>query len=623
MVKRLSLIVLLVILASNLASSLASAARAEPAEPRKLDGSFSVAYAGYDSVPLLVGLNDASGLFGKDPVYLLPRTQQVLGTYKGIASNGAYSLALPEKPQGRAFDISGSATPNPNLMIFDVRLLSDVASRGYMAQNEDPIASSLRVSIDFRVEGGKLLVWTANDKEQFSSDRGADKQFFTADDPKGTLPAGWSVIDLDQEPFEVLREAELTINLITTGMGDSVDYSSLSCADLIPTFLDRVQGNYPFTELHKIDWEALRAKLIPASQTARTPADCQAIIRDFGNAIPDGHVNYRLPALADELGGALGIRLDSTSDGQVVVVLVRADSPADKAGIKTGAIITQWDGKPIQEALDNLVLQFSNSSTPHGLIAVRLSQLPFGKLGTSVRVTFQNPGQQPTTATLTRVEPQPARGSGSATPDVRDNKLPSGLGYIRISSFITAANLRGFDRAVDGLIEDNVPGIIIDVRSNPGGFSQISDAMASRFFDKGFVVGRDYTSDGRLRFMMMVDPRPPIYSGPVVILVNRNTASAGDLFAYTFKLARRATIVGHTPSAGMAGTVSGGQYTLPDGAFIQVPTGGFTDDSGKLAVEGVGVVPDIVVPVTIESLLSSQDSVLDAAVASFKLEAAR
>jgi carboxyl-terminal processing protease len=351
---------------------------------------------------------------------------------------------------------------------------------------------------------------------------------------------------------------------------------------------------------------------------AKTQADCERIIRDFGNAIPDGHVDFQLPALSDEMAGALGIRLDATSDNQVVVTLVRPGSPAAGAGIQPGAIITQWDGQPIDKALNALVLQVANSSTPHGLLHLKLSQLPFGPLGSQVTITFQNKGQQPTTATLTRVPPQRASSSGKEQPNVQDNKLPSGIGYIRIADFMDAPKLADLDRAVDALIKDNVPGIIIDVRSNPGGFSQLSDAMASRFFEKGFIIGKEYTPDGRFVYLMEIYPRPPAYTGPLAILVDVDTASAADLFAYTFKVSQRALIVGNAPSAGMAGTVSGGQYRLPGRAFIQVPTGSFTDANGKLAVEGEGVVPDVKVPVTVDSLLSPKDDVLDAAVQALK-----
>jgi carboxyl-terminal processing protease len=224
-------------------------------------------------------------------------------------------------------------------------------------------------------------------------------------------------------------------------------------------------------------------------------------------------------------------------------------------------------------------------------------------------VTFQNPGAAPTTAAITRVEPQRFNSPGT-TLNVKDNKLASGIGYIRINAFSNGALLSSFDKIVDQLIKENVPGIIIDVRSNPGGFSQLSDAMTSRFFDRAFVIGRQFSPDGRLVYQMRVDPREPTYKGLVAILVDVNTSSAGDLFAYTFKLGKRALIVGNTPSGGLAGTVSGGQYYLPDGAFIQVPTGGFVDENGKIAVEGTGVVPDLLVPATVDSLLSPEDEVL-------------
>jgi carboxyl-terminal processing protease len=172
---------------------------------------------------------------------------------------------------------------------------------------------------------------------------------------------------------------------------------------------------------------------------------------------------------------------------------------------------------------------------------------------------------------------------------------------------------RALDGEITALIEAGVPGVIIDVRNNPGGLSQISDALASRFFAEPQLIGTSLSPDGRKVYLSRVDPRGPIFTGEVAVLVDLNTASAGDLFAYTFKITGRGVIVGNTPSAGMAGTVSGGRYALPGEAFIQVPTGGFVDAEGEIALEGVGAVPDVVVPVTVESVLSPEDEVLQAA----------
>jgi C-terminal peptidase prc len=607
-------IVMLIALIATAVLTTAPRTFAQGDGPKKVSGQFRIGYPGYESFKLTVGLTDASGLFGADPVYIAPKDEQMLGTYTGNAAGGSYSVDLPVSPKGRPFDVTGNGTPSPDVLVFDIRLLSDVGERGYMVPNEDALASSLKIAVDALVQGGTLLVWAANDQQQFPTDFGADKKLFTADDPRAPLAAGWSLVNLDSAPFKVTRDAETKLDLTTTGAGDVVDYANLSCDQLIPTFLDRVQRTYPFTELHKVDWDALRTKLIPASKTAQTPADCQKLIRDFANSIPDGHVNYRLPALADERAGAIGARLSALTDGSIVVTLLREGGPAANAGMKFGAVITEWDGKPILEAIKSVVLQSSNAGSPHALLDVQLRDLVRGPLGSKVSVTFQNPGEAPKTAEITRVEPQPATGPRTDPPQLTNDVMPSGVGYIRINAFDELETLHKFDETVTRLIEAKVPAIIIDVRSNPGGLSQMSDAMASRFFDKSFTVGTLISLDGRMVYKDVVEPRQPLFNGCVAVLVDQFSASSADIFAYTFKSQQRGKIVGNTPSYGASGTVSGGFYNLPDGVFIQVPTGGFFNDDKKLVVEGEGVEPDVKVPLTVESLLSPADEVLDAAV---------
>ncbi len=610
MLKRFCALVTLVVLAALLVPA---RVWGQQNGPSALSGTFHVPSQFYTSVPLLVGLNDASGLFGEDPDYIAPKDQQMLGKYTGNAADGQYTLDLPAKPVGRPFDVTGAKKPNNPLMIFDVRLLSDVASKGYMVPNEDDIASSLKITVDYNIVGGNLLVWAADDKQQFPSDYGADQKVFTSDDPRATLPAGWTLVNMDTRPFTVSREPSATVDLNTTGGGDIVDYSALACPQLIPALLDRMQRTYPFTKLHQVDWDALRAKLVPASKTAQNEADCDRLIREIGSAVHDGHMNYSLPALRDEYAGSMGIVLAKTSDNQVVVTLVRKGGPADQAGIKVGAIIVQVDGKPILDAAANTVLQFANQSTPEGLIAEQLLLVTRGALGSTATVTFQNPGEQPKTATLTRDTPKPVGGSAAGGPDVNDNKLPSGIGYLRLPSFDDIKLFHDFDHVVDQWVDQKVPGVIIDIRGNPGGLSQIGDAMASRFFDKSFVIGREIGKDGRVDYLDMVDPRQPIFKGCVALLVDLNSYSTSDLFAYTFKSTRRAVIVGNTGTSGAAGTVSGGEYKLPNDGFIQLPTGGFYDDKGSIVIEGVGVQPDVKVSVTVASLLSPEDEVIDAA----------
>ncbi|HVO41687.1 MAG TPA: S41 family peptidase [Aggregatilineales bacterium] len=574
-------------------TALVPVAQAQGTASLSLSGKYNGGDSGYDSMPFVVALADASGILGNDPVYEAPPAQQILAKTDGTATRGSYSLTLPAKPTGRALKDS------PNVLAFDVRLMSDAGKHGYLMPNEDIVSSSLKLDVDYTPQGGRLLLWAPDASEHF----GMDSAF-----PAVVLPSGWSVLELDSRQIVPLT----AVDLYPTDFAQTIDYQQLSCAVLIPTFLDRVQKYYPFTDLKHIDWTALRAKLIPESKTAQTNADCQRIIREFGNAIPDGHVDFSLPALLGDWAGSAGLTLAPTSEGKIVVYLVRPLSAANLAGIKPGAEISAWDGLPIDQALTKVTLQSLNSGTAHGLLNVRLQLLPRGPLGSQVKVTFQNPGEPATTATLIRDLPQPIR-SGKAPITVQNHKLPSGDGYFRISGFSDGRLVDQFDTVIDQLIQENAPAIILDIRSNPGGWSQVSDALAGRFFERAFLVGTTVANGNRTIAEELANPRPPIYKGCVLILVDVNSASAADIFSYTFKASQRGLIVGHTPSAGMAGTPSGGMYNLPGGAFIQVPTGGLIDATGKTIVEGVGTVPDILVPQTVQSLLSPDDDVLAAA----------
>src|SRR5258706_15106255 len=125
MVKRLSTIVIVVLLLAGLVP----ATQAAIPSIKALSGSFSVAYSGYETIPMIVGLADSSGLFGSDPVYLAPPQQQTVGKTSGGAAGGQYSLDLPAKPAPRPLDINGDGVKDPGVGLFDIPLMSDVAQR--------------------------------------------------------------------------------------------------------------------------------------------------------------------------------------------------------------------------------------------------------------------------------------------------------------------------------------------------------------------------------------------------------------------------------------------------------------------------------------------------------------
>ncbi len=111
-----------------------------------------------------------------------------------------------------------------------------------------------------------------------------------------------------------------------------------------------------------------------------------------------------------------------------------------------------------------------------------------------------------------------------------------------------------------------------------------------------------------------VHPAPIIYDGNIAVLIGPDCISACEGFAYALSTGNRSILIGHYPTAGAFGEVGRGQYKFPDDISLQFPTGRPETLDGNLLIEGIGVKPDIVVPVTVSSALGEVDTVLEAAI---------
>jgi len=104
------------------------------------------------------------------------------------------------------------------------------------------------------------------------------------------------------------------------------------------------------------------------------------------------------------------------------------------------------------------------------------------------------------------------------------------------------------------------------------------------------------------------------FEGPLAVLVSPYCVSACEGFVYALAQRENTFVIGHYPTAGAYGEVGRGQYDLPGDFSMQFPTGRSETLEGDLLIEGVGILPDIQVPVTAESALGLVDTVLKAAV---------
>lgn len=165
------------------------------------------------------------------------------------------------------------------------------------------------------------------------------------------------------------------------------------------------------------------------------------------------------------------------------------------------------------------------------------------------------------------------------------------------------------EEAMGDLRAKGMTALVLDLRGNPGGVGAMSVPIARLLLSEPGSLGRlqfrDFTQD----FNVEAGSNP--FRGPVAILVDEGTASTSEIFAAGLRDLGRVTVVGARPSAGAA--LPSVIDELPGGAILQYVVGDYRTPKGTV-VEGVGVVPDVVVPETRADFAAGRDPVLEAAV---------
>ncbi len=252
-------------------------------------------------------------------------------------------------------------------------------------------------------------------------------------------------------------------------------------------------------------------------------------------------------------------------------------------------------------------------------------------IGAGVSVTYQNPGGAEQTAGLTASSETETFNywfeedgrTGYELP-VEFELLDEGIGYVQIFSFSDndLLTVQLWERMIREFSDGDVPAIIVDMRQNGGGRGFLADSMAAYFFDEELVLGNTagYDKERGEFYMDEEDPHkfilPPDetlrYDGDVVLLVGPDCASACEFFSFDMTLNDRATIIGHYPTAGLGGSID--EVKMPEDEDFRFTQGRAVDPDGNIHIEGIGVVPQVDVPVDEAAVLGDGDPVLEAAV---------
>lgn len=281
--------------------------------------------------------------------------------------------------------------------------------------------------------------------------------------------------------------------------------------------------------------------------------------------------------------GGLGIEI-SIKDGILTVISPIEDTPAYRAGIKSGDQILKIDDKFTKDL-----------SIMDAVKRMR------GTKGTKVTLTimregFDRPKEYPLVRDIIQVK------------SVKFKTLDEGYVYVRIAQFQekTADDLH---RALASLMETNkgkIKGLVLDLRNDPGGLLDQAVKVAENFLDEGKLIvyteGRE--KDSQMRFSSRKGEKQPNY--PIVVLINSGSASASEIVAGALQDHKRAVVMGvQSFGKGSVQTI----LPLSDNSGLRLTTARYYTPSGR-SIQAKGITPDITVEkIELASTAEKKDSV--------------
>ncbi len=384
-----------------------------------------------------------------------------------------------------------------------------------------------------------------------------------------------------------MKRLASTILMTAVLMGIGAAYAA-SPAEMYDDVWKIVNKKYYDPSNNSQDWARWRYRY---ENKLKTKEDAYVAIETMLSSLNDPYTRFLDPKEFSEetqsikgslkgIGTQIGIR-----DGELVIIAPLEDSPAERAGLLA----------------DDRILGINGESTKGINIDAAADKIR-GEKGTTVTLLIQRKGVPNKLYSVVRDEIEVK--SVSCKPPF-ETEIPNDIQYIRLSSFISKNAAGEIESILNN--SNHVKGYIIDLRSNPGGLLTNAIYISDMLLRGGIIVStvdRDsYKTTTRARMQQVTDK-------PIVVLINKGSASASEILSGALKDNHRATIVGEQSfGKGLVQEIN----RLPDEAGMNITIQRYLTPSGT-DIHKKGITPDVVVELTQENAEAKNDVQLKKAI---------
>jgi len=393
----------------------------------------------------------------------------------------------------------------------------------------------------------------------------------------------------------------------TTGPGalaQSESHSLLSRQDRLVIFEEvwqTINAEYYDPNFHGVDWLGIHERYRPRIEAAANDQEVYALFETMLATLRDAHTVFNQPDVSREQRqkGSAGLSLGEV-EGKTVVLSLDQDSGAFHAGVAPGMVLRTVNDRPIEQIYAQIRSEYAGSSSDRAMKNLMQGALLYGDfLGPSRKLGFEGFRHEKLTVTIT------PGGPVDVPPGLTGRRLESGIGYIKFDQWNPAIGER-FREELGKLMD--APGLILDLRGNGGGQTDILLDVASNFFSKESSFGSFKARNGDIE-RIATHRGAQTYGGAVIILVDEESASASEVFTASMQEHGRARVVGLQTCGCVLNQAS---KRLSGGGILRWSSRVYYSPQGRL-LEGSGITPDTLIKLTISDLQHHRDVALQVA----------